>query len=100
MNDVALTLDIMFIQVFVFRNSHRLHWRFTTTTEQVCRTARMTIFSPDGAADYMRTRLNRMCDATFARFIEYLTLVSVRSDLIRAGSYNKRSGRNLSCEGE
>ena len=48
---------------------------------------RVTIFSPDGAADYMRTRLNRMSDATFARFIEYQTLVSERPDLIRAGSY-------------
>ena len=47
----------------------------------------MTIFSPDGAADYMRTRLNRMSDAIFARFIEYQTLVSERPDLIRAGSY-------------
>ncbi|WP_278863395.1 hypothetical protein, partial [Leyella stercorea] len=32
---------------------------------------RVTIFSPDGASDYMRTRLNRMSDETFARFIEY-----------------------------
>ena len=47
----------------------------------------MTIFSPDGAADYMRTRLNRMSDATFARFIEYQTLVSERPDLIGAGSH-------------
>ena len=48
---------------------------------------RVTIFSPDGAADYMRTRLNRMSDATFARFIEYQTLVSERPDLIGAGSH-------------
>ena len=35
----------------------------------------------------MQTWLNRMSDATFARIIEYQTLVSERPDLIRAGSY-------------
>lgn len=48
---------------------------------------RMTIFSPDGAADYMRTRLNRMSDETFSLFIEYQKIVSERSDLIGAGSH-------------
>ena len=48
---------------------------------------RVTIFSPDGAADYMRTRLNRMSDETFALFIEYQKIVSERSDLIGAGSH-------------
>lgn len=48
---------------------------------------RVTIFSPDGAADYMRTRLNRMSDNTFARFIEYQKCISERSDLIGAGSH-------------
>ena len=43
---------------------------------------RVTIFSPDGAADYMRTRLNRMSDETFSLFIEYQKIVSERSDLI------------------
>ena len=47
----------------------------------------MTVFSPDGAADYMRTRHNRLSDATFAHFIEYQTLVSERPDLIRTGSH-------------
>lgn len=48
---------------------------------------RVTVFSPDGAADYMRTRLNRMSDDTFARFIEYQKTVSERYDLIGAGSH-------------
>ena len=48
---------------------------------------RVTIFSPDGAADYMRTRLNRMSDETFAHFIEYQKKISERADLIGAGSH-------------
>lgn len=48
---------------------------------------RLTIFSPDGASDYMRTRLNRMSDETFARFIEYQKCISERADLIGAGSH-------------
>lgn len=48
---------------------------------------RVTIFSPDGAADYMRTRLNRMSDETFAKFIEYQKIISERKDLIGAGSH-------------
>lgn len=48
---------------------------------------RVTIFSPDGASDYMRTRLNRMSDDTFARFIEYQKSISERPDLIGAGSH-------------
>ena len=48
---------------------------------------RDTIFSPDGAADYMRTRLNQMSAETFARFIEYQKCISERPDLIGAGSH-------------
>lgn len=48
---------------------------------------RVTIFSPDGASDYMRTRLNRMSDETFALFIEYQKTISERADLIGAGSH-------------
>ena len=48
---------------------------------------RVKIFSPDGAADYMRTRLNHMSDDTFARFIEYQKCISERQDLIGAGSH-------------
>lgn len=48
---------------------------------------RVTVFSPDGAADYMRTRLNRMSEETFARFIEYQKCISERQDLIGAGSH-------------
>ncbi|MDO4211788.1 MAG: class I SAM-dependent methyltransferase [Bacteroidales bacterium] len=48
---------------------------------------RVTFFSPDGAADYMRTRLNYMSDETFARFIDYQKCISERPDLIGAGSH-------------
>ncbi len=48
---------------------------------------RVTIFSPDGAADYMRTRLNQMSEQTFARFIEYQKCISERAELIGAGSH-------------
>lgn len=48
---------------------------------------RVTIFSPDGASDYMRTRLNRMSDETFAHFIAYQKSISERRDLIGAGSH-------------
>lgn len=48
---------------------------------------RVTIFSPDGAADYMRTRINHMSDETFARFIEYQKCISERPELIGAGSH-------------
>lgn len=48
---------------------------------------RVTIFSPDGAADYMRTRLNQMSTETFARFIEYQRCISERPELIGAGSH-------------
>ena len=48
---------------------------------------RVTIFSPDGPADYMRTRLNWMSDETFAHFLAYQKVVSERPDLIGAGSH-------------
>ncbi|MBL6518080.1 hypothetical protein [Leyella stercorea] len=48
---------------------------------------RVTIFSPDGASNYMRTCLNRMSDETFARFIEYQKCISERADLIGTGSH-------------
>ena len=48
---------------------------------------RVKVFSPDGAADYMRTRLNRMNDETFQLFIEYQKRISERQDLIGAGSH-------------
>ena len=48
---------------------------------------RVTIFSPDGPADYMRTRLNRMSDETFARFLDYQKRVSERPYLMGAGSH-------------
>ena len=48
---------------------------------------RVTIFSPDGPADYMRTRLNQMSDETFDRFIDFQKRVSERPDLLGAGSH-------------
>lgn len=48
---------------------------------------RMKIFSPDGAADYMRTQLNRMSEASFALFLDYQKHISERTDLIGAGSH-------------
>lgn len=48
---------------------------------------RETIFSPDGAADYMRTRLNYMSDESFRLFLEYQKVISERPDLIGAGSH-------------
>ena len=48
---------------------------------------RVTIFYPDGASDYMRTRLNRMSDETFALFIEYQKTISERPDLIGANNH-------------
>lgn len=55
--------------------------------DQAAGLERVTIFSPDGAVDYMRTRLNRMSDETFAHFIEYQKCISERPDLIGAGSH-------------
>lgn len=48
---------------------------------------RVTVFSPDGAADYMRTRLNQMSPETFSLFVQYQKSVSERPDLIGAGSH-------------
>lgn len=49
--------------------------------------SRVTIFSPDGAADYMRTRINYMSDETFAHFLAYQIAISERPDLLGAGSH-------------
>ena len=48
---------------------------------------RVTVFSPDGPSDYMRTRLNRMSEETFARFLDYQKQMSERPDLLGAGSH-------------
>lgn len=48
---------------------------------------RKTVFSPDGAADYMRTRLNQMSEESFKLFIEYQKRISQRPELIGAGSH-------------
>lgn len=48
---------------------------------------RITIFSPDGASDYMRTRLNKMSHQTFQRFIDYQKTISERPELLGAGSH-------------
>ncbi len=48
---------------------------------------RVTTFSPDGPADFMRTRLNQMSDETFSLFLQYQKRMSERPDLIGAGSH-------------
>lgn len=48
---------------------------------------RITVFSPDGAADYMRTRLNRMNERSFSLFVEYQKSISERKELLGAGSH-------------
>ena len=48
---------------------------------------RVTVFSPDGPSDYMRTRLNRMSEETFSRFLDYQKRMSERPDLLGAGSH-------------
>ena len=48
---------------------------------------RITAFSPDGAADYMRTRLNYMSTESFTHFIEYQKCISERPELLGAGSH-------------
>lgn len=58
---------------------------------------RVTIFSPDGAADYMRTRLNRMSDDTFRQFIAYQKCISERPELLGAGSHVVDVVRKPSC---
>ncbi len=48
---------------------------------------RVTIFSPDGAADYMRPRLNHMTEESFLLFLQYQKRISERMELIGAGSH-------------
>jgi len=48
---------------------------------------RIGIFSPDGAADYMRISLNAMDEETFKLFIDYQKSICMRADLIGAGSH-------------
>ena len=48
---------------------------------------RLTIFSPDGMADYMRKELNAMSEESFKLFIDYQMQAAERQDLIGAGSH-------------
>ncbi len=48
---------------------------------------RVSIFSPDGPADFMRTRLNQMSEETFHLFLDYQKRMSERPDLLGAGSH-------------
>lgn len=48
---------------------------------------RVTVFSPDGASDFMRTRLNHMSDESFKLFIEFQKSISERPELVGAGSH-------------
>lgn len=48
---------------------------------------RLTILSPDGPSDYMRTQLNYMSDETFELFIKYQMCRAEQKDLLAAGSH-------------
>lgn len=48
---------------------------------------RITIFAPDGAADYMRRELNAMDEETFSLFMEFQCAVCQRKDLLGASSH-------------
>ncbi len=48
---------------------------------------RITIFSPDGPADYMRMELNRLSDEEFEEFVRYQEAVCTRRELLGAGSH-------------
>ena len=48
---------------------------------------RITVFSPDGASDYMRETLNAMDDKTFEIYKDYQIQIAERADLIGAGSH-------------
>ena len=49
--------------------------------------SRVTIFAPDGPADYMRQSLYKMDEETFKLFIEYQKCVAERPDLLGASSH-------------
>ena len=55
-------------------------WTDINRLNEMAGLQRVTIFLPDGASDYMRTRLNRMSEETFAHFIEYQKCISERQD--------------------
>lgn len=48
---------------------------------------RQMIFSPEGAADFMRTQLNYMTDENFELFIKYQIQMSARPEVVGAGSH-------------
>ena len=48
---------------------------------------RRLIFSPDGPADFMRTKLNAMSDETFALFVSWQMQNATRGELLGAGSH-------------
>ena len=48
---------------------------------------RLTVFSPDGPTDYIRVELNRMTEENFALYIDYVTKIAERKDLIGAAAH-------------
>lgn len=48
---------------------------------------RLTIFSPDGPANYMRTFLNQLSQEEFEAFVQYQFAICERPDLIGAGAH-------------
>lgn len=54
---------------------------------KMCGLERITVFSPDGASDYMRETLNAMDSETFEIYKDYQIQIAEREDLIGAGSH-------------
>ena len=48
---------------------------------------RLTIFSPDGPTDFIRTQLNAMNDETFELFVQYQMQRAERPDMLGASSH-------------
>lgn len=52
-----------------------------------CGLERISVFAPDGAADYMRRELNEMSDEEFNAFLKFQLAISERKDLLGASSH-------------
>lgn len=54
---------------------------------QKCEIERLTVFAPDGPADYMRKELNEMSENEFQAFLKYQLAVCERPELLGASSH-------------
>ena len=52
-----------------------------------CKLERITVFAPDGPADYMRKELNEMTEIEFEAFLNYQLAVCERPELLGASSH-------------